>query len=159
MKQIFIQVIGCCNRSVFESGFIQHLTCFFRQVSQVTAVQTDAVAGQLHTCVTHFLKYADCVRHTGFQSVIRINEQSAVIRIEISVSLKCSIFIREAHDPAVCVGSEYRYIKKLTCKYIGSTYTSADHSCSCTVKTCIRSLGTAQPKFHNSIAGCCKYNA
>ena len=53
------------------------------------------------------------------------------------------------------VSSLNRNVKKLSCKYIGSTDTSGNHSCSCTIDTGIRSLGTAKAEFHHTTTVSC----
>ncbi len=54
------------------------------------------------------------------------------------------------------VCSADRNVEKLSCQHIGCTDTAADHSCSCTVSTCIRSLCAAKTEFHDSVSSGCK---
>lgn len=44
VDQVLIEVTGCGNDGIAETFCLEHLICFFRQVSQVTAVDADAVA-------------------------------------------------------------------------------------------------------------------
>ena len=46
VDQILIQIVGGGNLGIREACIIQHLTGFFGQISQVTAVQTDSVIVQ-----------------------------------------------------------------------------------------------------------------
>ena len=57
------------------------------------------------------------------------------------------------------MGSLHRNIKHLTGKYVGSSDTAADHGCSGSVDTGVRSLGPAKTKFHDPIAFCRVYDA
>ena len=111
--------------------------------------------GEFDTFFSHFFKYSDRVWHTGFQYIVGIYQKCTGIRVHSRISLECSVFIREAHDPAMGMSSKNRNIEHLTGKNIGSAGASADDCCSGTVDTCIRSLGPTKSKFHNSVASGC----
>ena len=69
----------------------------------------------------------------SFQDIVGINKQGTGIRVHFCIGFECGIFIRETHDPAVCMGSHNRNIKELARKDIRGSYTSADHSGPCSV--------------------------
>lgn len=126
----------------------------FRQVSQVTTVDTDAVAFHRQARFSHLFENADGVRNAGFENIVRIYKKNACFRIQFRIRFKCGVFIRETHDPAVCVGSLDRNIKHLSCQDIGGSDAAADHGSTRAVNAGIRSLRTAKPKFHDAVALC-----
>ena len=151
MKQVFIQIVGSSNDCIFKSGFIQHFPRFLGEIGEIPAVQTYAIPLQRISAVFHFLEYPDCIWNTRFQGIIGVYKKGAVVRIEICISAKSSIFIRKTHNPAVRMGTKYRYIKKLACQNIGSSNTAADHCGAGAVKAGIGSLGTAESKLHYTV--------
>ena len=58
VDQVLVQIAGGGDNRIREAGLIQHLSGLLGQVSQVAAVQADAVEGQRDTGLAHFLKYA-----------------------------------------------------------------------------------------------------
>ena len=115
--------------------------------------------GKFHTFLSHLFKDADCIWDTGFEDIIGVDQKRTGIWIHSGIGLKCSVFIRETHDPAVCVCAKYGNVEHLACKYIGGAGTSADHSGACTINTGIRSLCTTKTKFHDSISSRCVADA
>ena len=134
MEQVFIQIIGCRDGSVGKACLVQHLTCLFGKISQVSAVQTDAVFFKGPAGFLKLPEHADGVGYTGFQRVIGVYQKRAVVRVQIGISFKCSILIRKAHDPAVSMGSHDRNVKELPGQDIGRTDTAADDSGSCAIE-------------------------
>ena len=132
---------------------IQHLSCFFGQVSQVTAVKADAVQFWLNAFGFQLIKNLNGMRYTGFQCVICVNKKETIIRIQIGIIPESFQFGFKAHDPAMRVGSFDRNIKHLTGQYIGSSDTASDHCGTGTVGSGIRSLCTSESEFHNAAAG------
>ena len=109
---------------------------------------------QFDSFFTHFLENADRIRDTGFEYIVGVDQKCTGIRVHLGVSLECSVFIREAHDPAVGVCTKYRNIEHLTGQNIGSSGTSADYCGTCTIDTCVWSLCTAKTKFHDPVTAC-----
>ena len=56
------------------------------------------------------------------------------------IRFECGVLIREAHDPAVCVGSLDWNFKHLSGQDIGGSDAAADHGSTRAVDTGIRSL-------------------
>lgn len=106
---------------------------------------------QLDSLLPHFLKYTDCIGNTGFQHVVSVYQKDTCIRVHSCVCLECSILIREAHDPGMCMGSKHWHVKHLTSKHTGCSDTTTDHSCTGSKNTGIRSLGTAKTELHDSV--------
>ena len=152
VDQMFIQITGSRYGRVRISGIIQHFSRFLGHISQVAAVQTDAVIFQRNACLFHLIKDADSVGHAGTQGVVGIYQKNTGIGIELRISLKSSILIWEAHDPTVSVSTHHRNLKKLSGQYIGRAYTAADHGSPGAVNTGVRSLGAAQTKLHDPVA-------
>ena len=50
------------------------------------------------------------------------------------------------------VRSEHRDVEHLAGQDVGGSHTSADHGSSGSVKTCVRSLGSAESEFHDPVA-------
>ena len=107
------------------------------------------------TFFSHFFEDTDRVWNTGFQDIISIYQQCAGIWIHFGVCFESCVFIWEAHDPAVGMCSQNRYVKHLSGQYVGSSGASTDDSCTCTIDTGIRTLCTTQAEFHDSVpTGC-----
>ena len=102
--------------------------------------------------IAHLLEDADRIRDAGFQSIICVNEQSAGIRVQPRIFFESSVLVFKAHDPAVRMGSQDRYVEHFSCQYIGCTYTAPYDGSSGAIQTCIRTLRAAQSEFHDSIA-------
>ena len=148
VDQIFVQITGCGNGSIIESGSSQHLVGFFGKIRKVTAVNTDTIVCKFDTFFSHFFEDTDRIRNTGFQDIISIYQQSAGIWIHFGVCFESCVFIWEAHDPAVGMCSQNRYVKHLSGQYVGSSCASTDDSCTSTIDTGIRPLCTTQTEFH-----------
>ena len=155
VDQVLIQITGSRDRCIVKSGSSKHFVGFLGKIRKVTTVNTDSVVGKFHTFLSHLFKDADCIWDTRFEDIIGVDQKRTGIWIHSGIGLKCSVFIRETHDPAVCVCAKYGNVEHLACKYIGGAGTSADHSGACTINTGIRSLCTAKTKFHDSISSRC----
>ena len=102
--------------------------------------------------VAHLFENADGIGNAGFQSVVCIYQKCAGVRVEPCVFFECSVFVLEAHDPAVGVGSQNRNVKHLSGQYIRCADASADHGSPGSVQSGVRSLSPAKAKFHDSVA-------
>ncbi len=98
----------------------------------------------------HVIKGFDCVRNTALQSVIRVNQQRARIRIKVCVRLECLELRVKTHDPAVCVGSHDRHAKELAAENVAGSDATADDGCSRAVGSGIRPLRTAESELHDT---------
>ena len=77
----------------------------------------------------------------------------------MGIRLESCIFIGKTHDPAVSMGSAYRHVKHLAGQYVGCTDTAADHGRAGAVNTGVRSLGSSEAEFHDSVPAGGVYNS
>ena len=158
--EVFIQITGCGDQRIGIACLIQHLSCTFGQICQVTAVQTDTKAFfRQNPLFFHFIEYLNGMGYPAFQCIICVHQQDTCIGEQICISTECCQFIRETHNPAVGMGAFYGNIVQLACQHITCGCTACDHGCSCTQCTCIGALRTAQPKFQNRVALRCMHHA
>ena len=113
----------------------------------------------MDACIAHFPEYADRIRDPGFQCVVCVNEQSARIRIKSCIFFEGSVLVFKAHDPAVRMGSQNRHVEHFTGQYIGCTYTASYDGSPRSIQPGIRTLGTAQSEFHDTVTLCSMYYA
>ena len=151
LDHVLIQIGRSGNGGVRKSCVIKHLSCLFGQVRQVAGVQTDAVLLRLPALCLHLGKHPDGVRHTGAQRVVGVDQQHTIVRVVLGVLFKSRVLVREAHDPAVGMGPEHRYIEELSGQDIGRADAAADHSRPCTIRAGIRPLCTPQAEFHDAV--------
>ena len=95
--------------------------------------------------------------NTAFQCIIGIYQKDARIGEQICIGAEGCQLIGETHYPAMRMGTLYGNIIQLACQHVACCHTAADDWRSCTDRTCIGTLRTAQTKFQNGVALCCVY--
>ena len=151
---IFIQRIGYDDRAVRKPRFIEHLTRLFRQIGYVAGVDTDTHLGRLH-----FLEYLDRRRNAGFQHIVGVHQQHAVVRIDFRVLLESGILVRIHLHPAVRHRSQRHNAVISVRDRAGCTGAAADISRARAHDRRVRAMRSAGTEFHDRSALCRAHNA
>ena len=103
-NNIFIQRIRGHDLDIGKSGIIQHLAGFFGKIGQIAAVQPDALGAE-PAGKYDLIKNTDRIGDTGFEYIIGIHQQTAVIGIGFRIGLERLVFAFEGLHPAVGHGA------------------------------------------------------
>ena len=125
---------------------------FLGQVSQVAAVDADAVALEGQPRLPHFPENPYGVGDAGIQHVVGVHQQDAGVGIQVGVGLKGGVLVGEAHDPAVGVGALHRRAEHLAGQHIGGPDAASDHGGPGAVNPRVRSLGPPEAELHDAVA-------
>src|SRR5690606_40960809 len=93
-----------------KASLIQHLSGSIAEISQIARV--DPHASQLFSSFPKLLPHLYGIFH-AVQRIISIHQKKAIVGKRFRVGPKCLQFLIKGHDPAVGMGTRYRYSKKL----------------------------------------------
>ena len=151
LNDMLVQRIGNADLAIGPTSFIQHLAGLTAEVSHITGVQTNAALGDTQR-LQNLIENTDRIGNTGFQRVIGIDQQRAVVGIQLRIGLKCFI-LRIMHlNPGMCHGTTGLDAEKLIGNGAGGAVTAADIGSTGTQDSCVSTLRAAGTEFQNGSA-------
>ena len=142
--QVFVQGVGNGDGAVFETCLVQHFPGLFRQIGDIAAVDADALGFRVQ-----LPEYPDGIRDAGFQHIIGIHQQDAVVRIEFRILAEGIILRREHLNPAVGHGAQCRDAALSVGDGAGGAAAPADVGRPGAVDGCGGAVGSAGAEFHD----------
>ena len=100
-----------------------------------------------------FVKHFDCVGHTAFERVVRVNQKQTIVGIDFGVFFKRFQLAVKGHNPTVRVRTGDGNTEKFARNYVGCGTATADASGSCAVNTRICALRSAQSELAYLVLG------
>ena len=149
--QVFVERVGRHDLHVRIARRVQHLARLDGQVRNVARVQADTLGAHAHGR-QHLVGHADGVGHARLEHIIGIDQEDAVVRVDLGVGLE-RLVLRVKHlHPGVRHGAARRDLVVAVGQHAGRALAAADVGCARAVDRTVVALCTARTELEHGPA-------